>query len=84
MEEVSEQERVFIKNQIESMLKARDAFFEVLDKNVPKQGNSNVFDFESCKDKSLKDLYKEFYAYDYSIRKILPYVYKRFGVSFNV
>ncbi|ANE36475.1 hypothetical protein CIG11343_1479 [Campylobacter iguaniorum] len=83
-QEISNEEKEFIKSQIETMLKARDEFFAVLDANVPKQGNSNVFDFDACKDKSLKELYAKFYSYDYSIRKILPYVYKRFGVSFNV
>lgn len=82
--DVTEEEKEFIKSQIEELLKARDGFFEVLDANVPKKGNTNVFNFDACKDKSLKELYAKFYSYDYSIRKILPYIYKRFGVNFSV
>lgn len=74
----------FIKTQIQSMLKAREEFFKVLDENVPKKGNTDVFDFDGAKDKSLKDLYRKFYDYDYAIRKLLPKVYEKFGVSFNV
>lgn len=82
--DIANEEKEFMKTQIESLLKARDGFFEVLDKNVPKQGNSSVFDFDACTDKSLKDLYREFYSYDYAIRKILPLIYKKFDLNFNV
>ena len=77
-------DKELVKKQIEEFLAARGRFFDVLDANVPKQGNSTAFDFDACKEPSLKALYTEFYAYDYAVRKMLPYIYKKFDLSFNV
>lgn len=77
-------DKELVKKQIEEFLAARGRFFEVLDASVPKKGNSTAFDFDACNEPSLKALYKEFYAYDYAVRKMLPHIYKKFDLSFNV
>lgn len=78
------EETKYISEKIETLLKARAEFFELLDSLVPKIKNTDVFDFDACEDKNLKEIYAKFYSYDYAIRKILPDVYKKFGVKFNV
>lgn len=63
---------------------SRDDFFELLDELIPKIGNTNVFDFESCEDKNLKEIYNKFYHYDYAIRRILPFVYDAYDIKFEI
>ena len=55
-------DKELVKKQIEEFLAARGRFFDVLDANVPKHGNSTAFDFDACKEPSLKALYKAVYA----------------------
>ena len=72
-----------VKAKIEAILKARSDFFAELDRQVPKKNGTDVFDFDKA-DTNLKEIYAKFYAYDYSLRKLLPDVYEAFGVKFNV
>lgn len=72
-----------VKAKIEAILKARSDFFAELDRQVPKKNGTDVFDFDKA-DANLKEIYAKFYAYDYSLRKLLPDVYEAFGVKFNV
>lgn len=79
-----DEEKELITKSIENLLKARGEFFATLDKMVPKKGDTDVFDFDACEDKNLKEIYSKFYPYDYAIRRILPQIYAKFGVKFNV
>ena len=69
-----------VKEKIEKILEARSAFFAELDRQVPKKNGTDVFDFSKVKEADLK----EFYAFDYNVRKLLPDVYKAYDVNFNV
>ncbi|MBE2984921.1 hypothetical protein CCAL9344_04050 [Campylobacter sp. RM9344] len=82
MQEESKQAQV--KEKIEKIFAARAQFFELLDANVPKKGDTDVFDFDKAKDVNLKEIYAKFYAYDYAVRKLLPDVYSAYDVKFNV
>lgn len=77
-------EKEIVAKHIQDIIQARKDFFDELDKIVPKIGSTDVFDFDSCEDKNLKQIYAKFYPYDYAIRKLLPLVYDKFGVKFNV
>lgn len=73
-----------VKSKIEAILKARSEFFAELDTQVSKIEGTDVFDFSKCEKGDLKAIYAKFYAYDYSVRKLLPDVYEAYGVKFNV
>ena len=77
-------EKEIVTKQIQDLIQARKDFFATLDKIVPKVGSTDVFDFDACEDKNLKEIYSKFYPYDYAIRRLLPLVYEKFGVKFNV
>ena len=80
MQEKSE----IVKGKIEQILKARSEFFEEMDRQVPKINGTDVFDFDKVDKSDLKAIYSKFYAYDYSLRKLLPDVYAAYDVKFNV
>ena len=78
-------EQAKVSEQVGKLLAARGEYYALFDKIIPKRGNSDTFDFDALGENSnLKDIYARFYAYDYEIRKLLPHVYKKFGVKFNV
>lgn len=77
-------EKELITKSVEDLIRARGEFFDVLDKIVPKVNGTQVFDFDACDDANLKEIYAKFYAYDYAIRKILPQIYAKFNIKFNV
>ncbi|MDL0088477.1 CmeU family protein [Campylobacter gastrosuis] len=70
-----------VDEKLKEIFKARDEFFKLLDQNVPKINGTEVFDFKNAKSVDLKDVYAKFYAYDYSVRKLLPDVYKAFDIK---
>ncbi|CAD7289113.1 CmeU family protein [Campylobacter suis] len=73
-----------IAKKIEEIFKARAEFFKLLDTNIPKKNGTDVFDFDSAKEINAREVYQKFYALDYSVRRLLPDVYKAYDVSFNV
>ena len=81
--EASAQKELVEKN-IKELLGARAEFFKFLDERVPKIADTDVFDFERADTTSLKEVYAKFYGYDYAARKLLPYLYRAYGVNFDV
>ncbi|MBP3223837.1 MAG: hypothetical protein J6M14_00865 [Campylobacter sp.] len=77
-------EKELVEQNIKELLGARAGFFALLDEKVPKIAGTDVFDFANAKEANLREIYAKFYSYDYAIRKLLPYLYKAYGVSFNV
>lgn len=73
-----------ILSKLEAIFVARSEFFALLDANVPKKAGTDVFDFDIATKANLKDVYAKFYAYDYSVRRLLPDVYAAYDVSANV
>jgi len=77
-------EKLEVEAKIKALLEARGEFYKLFDENSVKFGQTDVFDFDSCGDLKFKEAYAKFYDYDYAIRKLLPYLYKAYGVKFNV
>lgn len=78
------QDKENVTNGIKTLLDARGEIFKFLDENSVKIGNTDTFDFEKSKDLDFKDMYSKIYAYDYAIRRLLPYLYKAYEVKFDV
>lgn len=70
-----------VEEKLKAIFEARDEFFKFLDQNIPKKNGTDIFDFENAKQANLKDVYAKFYTYDYSVRKLLPDVYKAFKID---
>ncbi|KEA46289.1 CmeU family protein [Campylobacter mucosalis] len=70
-----------IQAKLDDIFKARGDFFALLDTLVPKKNGTDVFDFANAKEADLKEIYAKFYAFDYSVRRLLPDVYKVFDVK---
>lgn len=77
-------DKKIVEENIKNLLKNRDEIFQFLDENSEKIGDTDVFDFTKCKELDFKQTYAKFYAYDYAIRKLLPYLYKSYEVKFDV
>ncbi|NLK66038.1 MAG: hypothetical protein GX282_00960 [Campylobacteraceae bacterium] len=77
-------DKEIIEEQLKKFGESREEFFKLLDSLVPRLTNTDVFDFENCEDKNLKEIYAKFYSYDYAIRRILPFVYKAYDIKFSV
>lgn len=81
---MNESEKQEVEKNIKELLAARAAFFKFLDERVPKIAGTDVFDFERAGAASLKEVYAKFYGYDYAARKLLPYLYRTYGLDFDV
>lgn len=77
-----ENKREIVAKNIENLLKNREEFYKFLDQKVEKIDGTSMLDFRG--DETLKGLYERFFAYDYEIRKLLPYLYEAYEVKFNV
>ncbi|MBM0636809.1 hypothetical protein LNU06_01335 [Campylobacter sp. VicNov18] len=66
---------------LNALFKQRAEFYSYFDKNIPKIKNTEVFDFKSAKDLNPEELYKQFYHFDYAIRKLLPAIYKAYEIT---
>lgn len=40
-----------------------------------------MFDFKNAKNLSPEEVYKQFYHFDYAIRKLLPAIYKAYEIT---
>ncbi|EKJ1255307.1 hypothetical protein ACLZ7R_001901, partial [Campylobacter jejuni] len=40
-----------------------------------------VFDFKNAKNLNPEEVYKQFYHFDYAIRKLLPAIYKAYEIT---
>ena len=76
---MNESEKQEVEKNIKELLAARAEFFKFLDERVPKIADTDVFDFERAGEASLK-----VYGYDYAARKLLPYLYRTYGLNFDV
>ena len=81
---MNESEKQEVEKNIKELLAARAEFFKFLDERVPKIAGTDVFDFERAGAASLKEVYAKFYGYDYAARKLLPYLYRPYGLDFDV
>ncbi|WP_311337226.1 CmeU family protein [Campylobacter ureolyticus] len=76
---MQKEEKKEVVKKLRELFSSRDEFFSYLDSKVSKIPNTDVLDFRD--DKELKEIYAKFYSYDYSIRKLLPYLYKAYEIK---
>ncbi|EIA0022711.1 hypothetical protein ACLU5X_001950, partial [Campylobacter jejuni] len=46
-----------------------------------KINDTEVFDFKNAKNLNPEEVYKQFYHFDYAIRKLLPAIYKVYEIT---
>lgn len=67
---------------LQNLIDKRAEFYKFLDENIEKIPNCDAYDFKD--DEKMKKLYEKFFAFDYRVRKILPFIYKAYGVKLDV
>lgn len=77
--ETSSQE---VEQNLQNLIDKRAEFYKFLDENIEKIPNCDAYDFKD--DEKMKKLYEKFFAFDYKVRKILPFIYKAYGVKLDV
>ncbi len=77
--ETSSQE---VEQNLQNLIDKRAEFYKFMDENIEKIPNCDAYDFKD--DEKMKKLYEKFFAFDYRVRKILPFIYKAYGVKPDV
>lgn len=77
--EASSQE---VEQNLQNLIDKRAEFYKFLDENIEKIPNCDAYDFKD--NEKMKKLYEKFFAFDYRVRKILPFIYKAYGVKPDV
>ncbi|MCI6641378.1 MULTISPECIES: CmeU family protein [Campylobacter] len=77
--ETSSQE---VEQNLQNLIEKRAEFYKFMDENIEKIPNCDAYDFKD--DEKMKKLYEKFFAFDYRVRKILPFIYKAYGVKPDV
>ncbi|EAJ5143940.1 TPA: hypothetical protein R5723_000539 [Campylobacter jejuni] len=66
---------------LNTLFKQRAEFYSYFDENIAKINNTEVFDFKNAKNLNPEEVYKQFYHFDYAIRKLLPAIYKAYEIT---
>ncbi|EHV5228505.1 hypothetical protein K0T56_000493 [Campylobacter jejuni] len=66
---------------LNALFKQRAEFYSIFDENIAKINNTEVFDFKNAKNLNPEEVYKQFYHFDYAIRKLLPAIYKAYEIT---
>ncbi|EIY3560067.1 hypothetical protein MMU62_000816 [Campylobacter jejuni] len=66
---------------LNALFKQRAEFYSYFDENISKINNTEVFDFKNAKNLNPEEVYKQFYHFDYAIRKLLPAIYKAYEIT---
>ncbi|MBC5857819.1 hypothetical protein Cjcuy013_05030 [Campylobacter jejuni] len=74
-------DKVKIVQNLNTLFKQRAEFYSYFDKNIAKINNTEVFDFKNAKNLNPEEVYKQFYHFDYAIRKLLPTIYKAYEIT---
>lgn len=82
MSEKTETSSQEVEQILQNLIDKRAEFYKFLDENIEKIPNCDAYDFKD--DEKMKKLYEKFFAFDYKVRKILPFIYKAYGVKLDV
>lgn len=82
MSEKTEASSQEVEQNLQNLIDKRAEFYKFLDENIEKIPNCDAYDFKD--DEKMKKLYEKFFAFDYKVRKILPFIYKAYGVKLDV
>lgn len=66
---------------LNALFKKRAEFYSYFDENIAKINNTEAFDFKNAKNLNPEEVYKQFYHFDYAIRKLLPAIYKAYEIT---
>ncbi|EAH8595143.1 CmeU family protein [Campylobacter jejuni] len=66
---------------LNALFKQRAEFYSYFDENIAKINDTEVFDFKNAKNLNPEEVYKQFYHFDYAIRKLLPAIYKAYEIT---
>ncbi len=66
---------------LNALFKQRAEFCSYFDENIAKINDTEVFDFKNAKNLNPEEVYKQFYHFDYAIRKLLPAIYKVYEIT---
>ena len=66
---------------LNALFKQRAEFYSYFDENIAKINDTEVFDFKNAKNLNPEEVYKQFYHFDYAIRKSLPAIYKVYEIT---
>ncbi|EDP5940886.1 hypothetical protein FVY45_05855 [Campylobacter jejuni] len=66
---------------LNALFKQRAEFYFYFDENIAKINDTEVFDFKNAKNLNPEEVYKQFYHFDYAIRKLLPAIYKVYEIT---
>ncbi|EAI9055366.1 hypothetical protein C0881_06165 [Campylobacter jejuni] len=66
---------------LNALFKQRAEFYSYFDENIAKINNTEVFDLKNAKNLNPEEVYKQFYHFDYAIRKLLPAIYKAYEIT---
>ncbi|MBS4234820.1 CmeU family protein [Campylobacter vulpis] len=59
----------------------REEFFQYFDTHLSKKENIDAFDFSKKNELNAEEVYKQFYHFDYAIRKLLPPLFKAYEIN---
>ncbi|MCX2683491.1 hypothetical protein OQH60_06375 [Campylobacter sp. MIT 21-1685] len=74
-------EKEKIVKDLNTLFKQRAMFYAFFDKHIPTKSNTKVFDFDKATALDSEETYKQFYHFDYAIRKLLPAIFKAYGIA---
>ncbi|HEG8073542.1 TPA: hypothetical protein SFZ18_000472 [Campylobacter jejuni] len=66
---------------LNALFKQRAEFYSYFDENIAKINDTEVFDFKNAKNLNPEEVYKQFYHFDYAIRKLLPAIYMVYEIT---
>lgn len=66
---------------LNAFFKQRAEFYAFFDQNIKKLENTDIFDFKEAKDLKAEEVYKQFYHFDYAMRKLLPPIFKAYEID---
>ena len=66
---------------LNALFKQRAEVYSYFDENIAKINDTEVFDFKNAKNLNPEEVYKQFYHFDYAIRKLLPAIYKVYEIT---
>ncbi|EAL8547418.1 hypothetical protein DYF05_03395 [Campylobacter jejuni] len=66
---------------LNALFKQRAEFYSYFDENIAKINDTEVFDFKNAKNLNPEEVYKQFYHFDYAIRKLLSAIYKVYEIT---
>ncbi|MDO4674079.1 CmeU family protein [Campylobacter sp.] len=66
---------------LNALLKQRAEFYAFFDAHLQKLENTDIFDFKAAKDLRAEEVYRQFYHFDYAMRKLLPAIFKAYEIN---